>query len=162
MADFNLNWNQQQPQAPQMQMQNYGMGGNAMNQQQLNFNPMEQQSQGVMGQMGNWWNGARGEGGFLSNQSLFGGTDANGMQQQGSFLPMIQAMGSLGQGYLGMQQLNLAQDQFAFNKETFAKNWANQTKLTNDALYNNEVRRRSVTGEQAVSKDDYLAKEGVK
>jgi len=125
-------------------------------------NMMNYGKQSMQG-LGQGWNNARGQGGFLSNQSLFGGIDANGMQSQGSFLPMVQGLGALGQGYLGFQQLGLAQDQFNFQKDSFAKNWANQTQLTNNALYDREKLRQSFHGKDMdQSKEEYIEKEGVK
>jgi len=43
----------------------------------------------------------------------------------------LSALSGLGQSWLGMQQLGLAQEQFDFKKEAFNKNWDNQTTLTN-------------------------------
>lgn len=95
-------------------------------------------------------------------RSAFGGTDANGMYQGGAFLPLMQGLGSLAQGYLGFQQLGLAQDQFKAQQDAYNTNLANQVQLTNNALYDREKSRAAWESREPTSKEEFLKLEGIK
>lgn len=98
----------------------------------------------------------------LNRGALFGGTDpTTGMQSSGSFLPLMQGLGSLAQGYLGFQQLGLAQDQFDFQKDAYRTNLANQAQLTNNALYDREKSRAAWESREPTSKEEFLKLNGV-
>lgn len=71
-----------------------------------------------------------------NNWSWFGG------QNQAGVLPTaIQGIGALAQGWLGFQQLNLAKDSLAFQKDAFSKNFENQRQLTNQQLLDRQRAR---------------------
>ena len=66
---------------------------------------------------------------------LFGGTNPEtGFQSSGIVSPLAQGLGSLFQGWTGMQQLDLARDQLNFQKNAFNTNLRNQTQAYNTAL----------------------------
>jgi hypothetical protein len=58
--------------------------------------------------------------------------NANGDQVQGWGIPALQGINGLAQSWLGFQNLGLAKDQFSFQKDSFTKQFDNQTQLTND------------------------------
>lgn len=79
-----------------------------------------------------------------------------GNEQSAGILPTaISGLGALSQGWLGFQQLNLAKDQLAFQKDAFRRNLANQTQLTNQQLVNQQQVRSSFdpANYQAVSEE---------
>lgn len=62
-------------------------------------------------------------------------TDTNtGIKTQGAFGPVLGAVSALGNGYMGMQQLNLAKDILANNKRQFDMNYGAQRTTTNARL----------------------------
>ena len=68
-------------------------------------------------------------------RTLFGGTNPEtGFQSSGIVSPLAQGLGSLFQGWTGMQQLDLARDQLNFQKNAFNTNLRNQTQAYNTAL----------------------------
>lgn len=116
---------------------------------------------GSVGQgIGNWWDQSTSDGGWLTGQSAFGGkqygqigTDQSGnaimgqTQSSGWVSPLTQALGSGVNAWLGMQQLDLAKDQLGFQKQAFQTNLANQTQLTNQAMYDRARQRASYAGQ---------------
>lgn len=66
---------------------------------------------------------------FLSMKGFLGG---NGQAGWGG--AAMGLLGGIGQGIMGAQNLGMAKQQLAFQKQAFEKNLANQTKLTNNAL----------------------------
>lgn len=148
---------------------NFGVNPNqSLTGNQFNVNPnqsilpMQQQTPygGFLGQagnaIGNWWDRN------MNSQALFGGTNAQGMQTSGSFLPLAQGLGSLAQGYVGIKSLGLAQDQFAAQQDAYRTNLANQAQLTNNALYSQEQSRAAWEGRTPASKEEFIKLEGVK
>lgn len=75
---------------------------------------------------------------------------------------MTDAIGTGVNAWLGMQKLDLAKQQFAFQKDVFAKNWANQVNLTNRALYDREAARAAAASKPIESRQDWTMKYGVK
>jgi hypothetical protein len=94
-------------------------------------------------------------------KGALGYKDANGVQQQGWGAPLLGAISGIGQSWLGMQQLDLARDQFALKKDLAMTNLANQQKLTNASLEDRQRARLGAnpTGYQSVG--DYMKKNGV-
>lgn len=94
-------------------------------------------------------------------KGALGYKDANGVQQQGWGAPLLGAISGIGQSWLGMQQLDLARDQFALKKDLALTNLANQQKLTNASLEDRQRARLGAnpTGYQSVG--DYMKKNGV-
>lgn len=85
-------------------------------------------------------------------RTLFGGTNPEtGFQSSGLVAPLAQGLGSLFQGWTGMQQLGLARDQLAFQKDAFNTNLQNQTSAYNTAL---EDRIRGRTSDYAGKEND--------
>lgn len=73
----------------------------------------------------------------------------------------IGAVKGLADSWLALQQLNLGEDQLAFQKDAFNKQYENQRTLTNAELEDRQRRRLSASpgGYQSVS--DYMAKNAV-
>ena len=67
---------------------------------------------------------------FLA-KAFSGYQNSNGDQVNPWAPQALNAISGLGQSWLGMQQLGLAKEQFAFQKDSFQKQYDNQTTLTN-------------------------------
>lgn len=77
-----------------------------------------------------------------------------GNQNQAGVLPTaIQGIGALAQGWLGFQQLNLAKDSLAFQKDAFSKNFENQRQLTNQQLMDRQRARYAANPNAYASPD---------
>jgi hypothetical protein len=63
---------------------------------------------------------------------MMGFENGSGDQVKGFGLPALQGINGLAQSWLGFQNLGLAKDQFSFQKDSFTKQFDNQTQLTND------------------------------
>lgn len=84
------------------------------------------------------------DGGIFSGKSLFGGEGSTGW-----LAPAMQGVGSILGGWTGMQQLDLAREQLAFQKQAFQANLANQTQLTNQALIDRQQKRANASSAYA-------------
>lgn len=95
-------------------------------------------------------------GGFLDTK------DAAGVTTQGWGGPALGIASGLGNAYMGMQQLNLAKETLANNKQQFAMNYGAQRSMTNARL---EDRQRARVNGSAPgtyqSVGDYMKKHGV-
>lgn len=69
------------------------------------------------------------------------------------------AQGLMG-GYLGMQQLGLAKDQLATQKEQWGKNFGAQQKTTNERLATRQARRNKENS-SSMPAGEYMAKYGI-
>ena len=74
---------------------------------------------------------------------------------------IAQGAGALVQGYTGFKQLGIAKDQLAFQKDVFAKNWANQVATTNSQLRDRQNARRGASSSYQGT-DEYLQQNQVK
>lgn len=74
---------------------------------------------------------------------------------------VIGGIGSAVGAYTGYQQMKLAKKQLAFQKEVFAKNWANQVATTNMQLRDRQNARRGASSSYQ-STDDYMQQNAVK
>ena len=83
-------------------------------------------------------------------------------ENTGWFSPAVQGLGTAANAWLGMQQLDLAKQQLAFQKDAFAKNWSNQVQLTNQQLYDRDVARRAAYGQNPMDKTEFINTSGVK
>lgn len=83
---------------------------------------------------------------FFSQQNLFGGTDASGLQTQGIVAPTLGAASGLAQTWLGFQNLGLAKENLAFQKDAFSKQFENQRSLTNQNIADRERSRGAFSG----------------
>lgn len=100
-------------------------------------------------------------GDLFSKNSLFGGTDAKGIQSQGWAMPVIGAASGVAQGLLGMKQLGLAQDQFKQSKKEFDLNYNAQKTLTNSQLEDRQRARVASSPSAYQSVGDYMNKNKV-
>lgn len=82
-----------------------------------------------------------------------------GETQQSPFSLGIQAAQGLGNAWLGMRGLDLAQDRFDFAKSSFNKNFEQQRKSTNRQLEDRARVDAAQGGNTSVA--DYMAKHGV-
>lgn len=150
----------------QFNMPNQGLGGNSMANTSFGIpsvSPMMTPDQSTMvanttgapstfDSLSSW--GAN----TFNRGSMFGNATQSGWVQ-----PTTQALGALAQGWLGFQNLDLAKEQLAFQKDAFAKNWGNQVQLTNQQLYD-QAQARSIgqTGQGLTqSKDEFIKEQGV-
>ncbi len=145
---------------PQLQVPNTGLGANAYGNLNLNMTPQQVPFMGntAFNQM-NLGNTPvatpQMSDGIFSQANMFG--------SQGWFNPVVGAIGAGTQMWLGNKQLGLAEDQLAFQKDAFAKNWANQVQLANQAMYDRDVYRKGFSGEAVTqSKDEWTQEHGVK
>ena len=98
---------------------------------------------------------------WLSRQGFFGGKDANGFSSVG-WGPALFGMGkSIFDGYLGLQQLDLAKDNLNFQKDAFSKQFENQRTLTNSELRDRQAARVASNPTAYQSVDDYMKANGV-
>ena len=97
---------------------------------------------------------------FLSWDSFAGKMGPNGWTP-GWGMQGMQALGGLASAWNGMQQLDLAKDQFAFQKRAYEQNYNNQKTLTNAYLRDRQA-RRIAEGTAQGTVDDYMDKNGIK
>lgn len=98
----------------------------------------------------------------LDSMELWGGKDpVTGEVFQGS-VPTLLGLGtSVADSWLGMQQLDLARDSFAFQKDAFNKQYENQRSLTNTQLEDRQRARVASNSGAYQSVSDYMGKHGV-
>ena len=96
------------------------------------------------------------------SQLLFGGKDAaTGNISQGWVTGGLGAMTGLVSAYTGLQQLQVAKDNLAFQKGAFNKNYGNQVKLTNSQLEDRQRSRVMDSPGAYESVSNYMAKNGL-
>ena len=92
----------------------------------------------------------------------FGGKDAQTGNLSTGILPVgIGALTGLVGAYTGLEQLQVAKDNLAFQKDAFNKNFANQAKLTNSQLADRQRARVMDSPGAYESVSDYMNKYGV-
>lgn len=92
----------------------------------------------------------------------FGGKDAQTGNLNIGILPVgIGALTGLVGAYTGLEQLQVAKDNLAFQKNAFNKNFANQAKLTNSQLADRQRARVMDSPGTYESVGDYMNKYGV-
>ena len=92
----------------------------------------------------------------------FGGKDAQTGNLSTGILPVgIGALTGLAGAYTGLEQLQVAKDNLAFQKDAFNKNFANQAKLTNSQLADRQRARVMDSPGAYESVSDYMNKYGV-
>lgn len=92
--------------------------------------------------------------GIFSRQGMFGSA--------GWVNPVMSAAGAGVQLWQGMQQMDLAKEQLAFQKEAFAKNWQNQVQLTNTRMRDRQNARSSANPYAYQTANEYMANNEVK
>lgn len=96
------------------------------------------------------------------SRMLLGGKDgATGNTSVGMLTGGLGAAGSILNGYLGLQQLQVAKDNLAFQKDSFNKNFAAQSKLTNSQLEDRQRSRNQDSPGNYESVSSYMSKYGV-
>ena len=93
---------------------------------------------------------------FFSMESFLGG---NGTPGWGG--AALGAASGLMNGFMGMQNYNLAKQQLAFQKQAYEKNLANQTKMTNTALEDRQRARVASNAGAYQSVSDYMRQNGI-
>jgi len=107
---------------------------------------------------------AKGSG--MSNQpdwmtAAFGGTYADGSKAMGYVSPLV-GLGTAGiNAYLGMENLGLAEDSLAFQKDAFSKQFAAQQTLTNGQLRDRQAARISADPNAYQAVDAYMKENGI-
>lgn len=95
-------------------------------------------------------------------KSMWGGLDAKTGQVSKGIIPTgFGIANSLANSWLGMQQLDLAKDQFNFQKDAFNKQYDNQVSLTNTNLRDRQTARKSFSGDRVEDTESYMKKNGV-
>ncbi len=96
-----------------------------------------------------------------TNIGAFGGKDTDGNITNGwANTGLGVANAALG-AWSGMQQLDLAKEQLAFQKDAFAKNWDAQKKTTNSALADRQNARLGANPTGYESLNSYMNKNGI-
>lgn len=98
---------------------------------------------------------------WFQNSGIFGTTSPDGIKTQGWGAPAFSLLSGLGSAYFGAQQLGLARDSLAAQKDQFAKNYAAQQKTTNASLADRQAARVASNPGAYASVNDYMAKYGV-
>jgi hypothetical protein len=108
---------------------------------------------------GAWWNP------FSWNDEqkldMWGGKDADGNMINGTLTSMAAVGKGLADSWLGMQQLDLGQEQLAFQKNAFNQNFQNQRTLTNASLQDRQAARVAANPNGYQSVGDYMKENGV-
>lgn len=128
---------------------------NAAMMQQTNGLDMSAVNRGMTNPLGMNTNTGTGTGGNWSEFLL-------GNNQQVGALPV--GLGLLNTGlnlYTGIKGLQMAEDQFNFQKDAFNKNYANQTKLINSQLRDRQRARYAANPHAYQSPDEYMAENKV-
>ena len=92
--------------------------------------------------------------------NMVGYKDSDGTASNGWGGLALGAAQGLFSGYLGMQQLGLAKDQLATQKEQWGLNFGAQQKTTNERLATRQARRNSERS-SSVPAAEYMAKYGI-
>lgn len=102
-----------------------------------------------------------GIGDWMDNSGILGKKLADGTTVQGwGSLGLGAATGLMG-AYTSMQQLGLAKDTLAFNKQQYAQNFAAQQKTTNAQLEDRQRARVASNPTAFQSVGDYMKKNGI-
>jgi hypothetical protein len=95
-------------------------------------------------------------------QDAFGWTDPKtGISHKGYAAPVLGAISGIGQSWLGMKQLGLAQEQFDFKKDAWGKEYNNQVALTNERRVDRQKARLAAAPGSYQSVGDYMNKHKV-
>lgn len=91
---------------------------------------------------------------------LFGYTDnTTNVSYDGLAIPGLQALGGLAQSWLGFQNLNLAKDQFGFQKQAFNDQYNQQVQQYNTMIADRANSRLGFSEQDAAN---YIAKNSLK
>lgn len=98
---------------------------------------------------------------FSMWQKLFGGTAGDGTKIGGVALPGLQALGSLGNAWMGMQNYGLAKDSLKEGKRQFDMNFGAQRDSIN-TQYEDRQRARAAADPNAIPVDEYMARNRIR
>lgn len=93
---------------------------------------------------------------------IVGAQDANGNKIGGAAMPAIQLGTGLLQGYIGMKQLGLAEEQFDESKDQFNLNYDAQRSSTNAQLRDRQKARVAANSGAYQSVDEYMNENRIK
>jgi hypothetical protein len=97
---------------------------------------------------------------MFSGDSMFGGTDAQGNKSGGWVSPTLNlGLGAM-DAWTSYKQLGLAEDTLDFQRDSFSKEFENQTSLTNTELSDRQA-QRVAANPNAQSVDSYMAEHGI-
>ena len=133
-----------------------GLGGQGYTQPQA-----VDMSGGIFGGVGNFLKDATGFGDSDTFAKLWGGKLEDGTQVNGIGSTLINTGLGAWNAWNGMQQLDLAKEQFAFQKDAFNKQYNNQRKLTNARLRDRQNARLAAAPNGYQSTDAYMKQNGV-
>lgn len=86
----------------------------------------------------------------------------DGTQHQGWGIPTLQALGSLGQGFVGFKQLGLMKDSLRENKRQFNMNWDAQRSMANSQMADRQDARIAASGPGVhMPTAEYLSRWGI-
>ncbi len=135
-----------------------GLQGASLTAPQIDFNNVGTQPFQLTDGVSFDFSGGQGGGSdFFSMETMFG----NG-KQVGVLPTAIGGLSALTSGFMGYQNYQLAKDQLAFQKEAYAKNHANQVKMTNAQLRDRQAARHAANPQAYESADSYMNKNEVK
>ena len=87
--------------------------------------------------------------------------DANGTSGMGWGMPVLGMGKSIFDGWLGMQQLGVAKDNLAFQKNAFSKQFENQRTLTNNDLRDRQNARIAASPGMFQDTESYMKQHSV-
>ena len=95
------------------------------------------------------------------SQMLLGGKLTDGSVTTGMLSPLLDLAKTGFSGWLGLQNLDLAKDTLAFQKDAFSKQFENQRTLTNSELRDRQAARVAANPTAYQSVDEYMRQNGV-
>lgn len=95
------------------------------------------------------------------NNMQFPGEGGAGLGSLQGFGSLLGGLGSLGQAYMGYQNLGLAEDQLDFNKSSFYDNYAAQANTINERMNNLAIGRHAKNPGLYATPADQMSKYGV-
>lgn len=95
-------------------------------------------------------------------QGMLGSTDADGMKTNGWGNLALGAGQGIFNGWMGLQQLDMAKENLSENKRQFNLNWGAQKNLTNSRLESRQKQRLANRPGEYRSVSDYMSEYGVK
>lgn len=101
-------------------------------------------------------------GDFAKSSGMVGSRLSDGTRVDGWGGLAVGAAGTLLNGYMGFQNLKLAKDQLAFQKDAFAKNWGAQKTMLNSQLEDRQRARVASNAGAYESVDSYMGKNRIK
>jgi hypothetical protein len=95
-------------------------------------------------------------------QGMLGYTKADGTKVNGWGMPALSAASSLFQGWIGLEQLDIAKKSLKEQKRQFDMNWDAQRTSTNRQLEDRQAARAAFNPDYTEDTASYMAKWGIK